>query len=346
MKMQFTVGMGRNERMGEIESHAQVAEESGFSHVTFVDQPTFNRDTYTMMALAARATHRIQIGHGVTTPATYSPIITANATGSIDELSGGRAFVGIGVGGDISTGKIRPMQELKGAILFIRDFMSGKDAQWNGRSFRSEWLRRAVPVYIGVRGPKACRLAGELADGVISMGIHPVITKWRLEHIEKGALEAGRDPSKIDFWARCVCYVANSKKEARRESATIAAQYVNRLFEMFVLRSKDPDVDDLKARLRREDPKFMDEMETTGKKIYELWAPANHEKIDTPHGLAITQTLIDKFVLAGPSDDICEKIEIIGKLGVQTVSAVTYTIVDKKDYMRRISDKIMPRFRN
>ena len=44
MKMEFAVGMGRNERMDEIADHARVAEESGFSFITYVDQPYISRD--------------------------------------------------------------------------------------------------------------------------------------------------------------------------------------------------------------------------------------------------------------------------------------------------------------
>ena len=36
MKIEFGVGLGRNERMSEVGELSRVAEESGFSHATFV----------------------------------------------------------------------------------------------------------------------------------------------------------------------------------------------------------------------------------------------------------------------------------------------------------------------
>ena len=50
------------------------------------------------LAFVAARTKRIRIGHGVTNPYTRHPSVTANATATIDELSGGRAFLGIGAG--------------------------------------------------------------------------------------------------------------------------------------------------------------------------------------------------------------------------------------------------------
>ena len=52
-----------------------------------------------MMTIAALNTRRIKISHGVTVPYTRHPSVTANATATIDELSGGRAILGIGSGG-------------------------------------------------------------------------------------------------------------------------------------------------------------------------------------------------------------------------------------------------------
>ena len=58
MKVNFAVGMGRNEKIYEIADHSRVAEESGFRHIPFGDVQNCTRDLYVKMALAATATHR------------------------------------------------------------------------------------------------------------------------------------------------------------------------------------------------------------------------------------------------------------------------------------------------
>ena len=342
MKMDFSVGMGRNLRMDEIAGHTRVAEECGFSHLTFVDQPNLSRDVYVMMTVAALNSRRIQIGHGVTDPYTYRPWVTANATASLNELSGGRAFVGIGAGGAWGKAmKPRPMKEIREAVAFIRDFMTGSEGEFQGTGVHSEWSRKQVPIYMAADGPRASVLAGEIADGVILGSIHPEKIKWHMELIERGALKAGRDPSEIDVWARTMIYVAGSKEEARREVASYVATWAySNYFSIF--QWENPETVDLRQRWDRVEPGLTDEI----KQVHDKFDPYQHETTDAPHARLITQPTIDAFMLTGTPDDICQRIDELGRLGVKNISTVLFTIFDKKGMMREIRDRIIPFFRN
>src|SRR5688572_6569387 len=99
MKLDFSIGIGRNETIHEIPDLARVAEECGSSDLTLTDQPIHGRDVHAMMTVAAMSTSRIRIGHGVIDPQLTHPSVIATATATINELSGGRAFVGISAGG-------------------------------------------------------------------------------------------------------------------------------------------------------------------------------------------------------------------------------------------------------
>ena len=92
MKMDFGVSIGRNDRIDQISDLAISAEKWGFSHLGFVDSPNQSRDIYVMMAIAAQATKRIRLWQTVTVPSTRHPSVTVNATATVNELSGGRAF--------------------------------------------------------------------------------------------------------------------------------------------------------------------------------------------------------------------------------------------------------------
>ena len=73
---------------------------------------------------------------------------------------------------------------------FIKSYTAGEEAQWKGASMHSDWIRRPPPVYVACNGPKACHLAGEIADGsTIAGAIDPQIMKWKIELITKGARE-------------------------------------------------------------------------------------------------------------------------------------------------------------
>ena len=51
--MEFHVGMGRSETIHEIGPLTRLAEDAGFTHVNFPDQPPLNRDVFLNMAMAA-----------------------------------------------------------------------------------------------------------------------------------------------------------------------------------------------------------------------------------------------------------------------------------------------------
>ncbi len=344
MRIDFSVGTGRNEAIYEVAALARTAEESGFSHITFVDQQNISRDVYAMMAVAAVSTRRIKIGHGVTVPLIRHPSVTANATATVDELSGGRVFLGIGIGGNAlrSMGvKQPPIKEFKEEVEFIKRYMAGQEAEFKGAKMHSEWVRRPVPVYIASsHGVRSCQLAGEIGDGVIILDTHPEIVKWRLELIEKGAIKSGRDLSKIDMWVRTEIFIANSKEEARHEAASYAASAARNRY--WYLQKKTPEAAQLGELMERVEPGLIDEF----KRIYDNWDEYQHEKTDASHARLATQRVIDFFHFTGRPENICDRIHELGKLGVNNISTTVFTVVDKKGMMREIGDKIMPHFRN
>ena len=218
VKVNFGVGMGRNERIDEIADLARTADEAGFSHMTLVDEPYLSREVHMMCAIAALSTRRIRIGQAVVDPKTYHPSTLANAAATLNELTGGRAFLGLGAGGPF--GKIMkpiPHQDLRDATMFVRSFMAGEEAEYKGQRMISEWIRGPVPLYLAGDGPRSLQLAGEVADGVYFMGGPPALIKWKVDHIYRGAEKAGRDPTKIDICVRSYIYVTDDKQKAHRE---------------------------------------------------------------------------------------------------------------------------------
>ncbi|MFQ5875609.1 MAG: LLM class flavin-dependent oxidoreductase, partial [Dehalococcoidia bacterium] len=302
MKMDFGVGMGGELTTDQVAEHARVVEDSGFTYLTLVDTPASARDVHVMMTLAALATKRIRIGEGVVDPMTIHPSVIANIAASIDELSGGRAFIGIGTGNPIvKYRKPATLRELREAIQFIRKFMSGEEAEFNGVTSHSRWITSPLPIYISAHGPKAMQLAGEIANGVISLCVHPEYVKWQLGQVEKGALRAGRDPSTIDTWARCMVYVAESKEVARRETSAYPSSYrdLHRLLER-----DDPDVEDLRRSLEGSERGSVDELIRDSRTFAEALDPDLAEHVDAPHSKVVTQRLIDFSHLSGTPEEI------------------------------------------
>ena len=341
MKVKFAVGMGRNEKIYEIADHARVAEESGFRHITFGDVQNCTRDLYVKMALAATSTHRVTIGSGVVAPYTRHAVVTATAHATIDELSGGRTFLGLGSCGtshgflDMKPAKLKELEEL---VKFYRTFLTGKKAQYKELETQSEWVCNPMPIYLAVERPRALQLAGAIADGVYVMGGPPELVKWKIDHVHRGAEAAGRDPSELDICVRTIIYVTDTKEAALREVGGFY-QLDYKLLDRY---KDDPAIINLRERLEAENPGIIDEFGRHRK----VWNLSQHEKIDTPSAKIVTPRMLEAMHLIGSADEICEGIVKLIEAGTTTIATATYTIIDKRTMMRRIGEEIMPHFRN
>jgi len=337
--MKFAVGMGRDEPSGAVADLARGAEDSGYSYLTFVDQPGMSRDVYVCLTIAALSTRHIRIAHGVTDPVTYRPWVIANATATLNELSGGRAFVGLGAGGPYGKEmKSRPLREVRAAVEFIRRYSAGEEAEFEGIRMRSEWMRRRLAIYIGCAGPKMLQMAGEVADGVmLASNADPVILQWRLEQIEKGARRAGRDPASVDVWARGMIYVTKDPEMARREVSGYAVNSARSLYRF--MRQSGPEIDDLRQRVERAHPGLLEDC----RGVFEAWSPDQHERIDTAASRVVTPRIIDTQHLVGTPDHICEKLAHLSQIGIRTFATVTYTLLDKRAMVRTIGDRVISR---
>jgi 5,10-methylenetetrahydromethanopterin reductase len=340
MHMDFSVGTGRISDMNEVAQLARTAEECGYSRISFPDTPAFNRDVHVMMTVAALNTSRIHIGHGFTDPYTFRPLVIANATATVDELSGGRAYVGLGAGGPYGK-SMKPVkiQELRDAVQFIRAYTSGEESSWKGARMRSEWIGKPLPIYMAVDGPRACELAGEIADGVFFLGVHPEHVRWRLELIENGAQKAGRRLSDIDICARGVVFPCESREAALRgiNPHFAGLQYLHNAFK-----NPTSSMTELRRRLDIADPGITE----TLIRDYETFAVNRQSGDEHQWTSFVSERTLDFFSLAGTAIEITRRIEELGNVGVTNISTMLYTPIDKNQLMRRISETVMPNFRN
>ena len=75
----------------------KLAEANGYDTAWLADE-RFYREVYSCLTYFAQHTSRIKVGPCVTDPYTRHPALTAMAIATLDELSGGRAILGIGAG--------------------------------------------------------------------------------------------------------------------------------------------------------------------------------------------------------------------------------------------------------
>ncbi len=159
------------------------------------------KDVYAAMNLAALSTENVLIGAGVTNLVTRHPTVTANATAALDDISNGRAVLGLGAGWSAvhgAGGTPSKPNELRSGIGEFRQLFSGEPCDLYGNQVRLATAKRQIPIYLAVSQPAMLRLAGETCDGAVLMGAaDPEFCSWQLDYIHRGLETAGRDRRRL-----------------------------------------------------------------------------------------------------------------------------------------------------
>ena len=206
-------------------------------------QPVFAiYDAWTVLAYLGAKTSKLRLGSGVTDIQRIHPAKTANIVSTLDNLTRGRAVLGIGAGEIMNTVPYGIKWEEKSIrIERLREYLEVIELLWsssyeNPKTFTGKYytLKQAhlslppihkprPPIYIGAFSSKAMlRLAGELADGWYPGSVNSVRAfSQKVETIKKSAKGAGRSPDEMDIIASIPTFVCFNESEialARREA--------------------------------------------------------------------------------------------------------------------------------
>ena len=216
---------------------ASLAEANGYSAVWVADE-RFYREVYSCLGQLAAHTSRVMLGPCVTDPFSRHPALTAMAIATLDEISGGRAILGIGAGisgfAELGIERRKPARAIREAIEVIRALLRGETVELRGDviafnhgrlSFAP--LRPEVPIYVASNGPIGQRVAAEIADGIIMEGCASAaeVRAFRIA-VENSARHAGRDPQAIQIIARLNTCVAADGRAARDAVRPGVARYL------------------------------------------------------------------------------------------------------------------------
>ncbi|WP_422573763.1 5,10-methylenetetrahydromethanopterin reductase [Methanothrix sp.] len=205
---------------------AKLAEDAGFKNIWITDHYN-NRDVWTTLAVLSLLTNKIQLGTGVTNPYTRNAAITASSIASINELSGGRAILGIGPGDKATFDKMgidwdKPLSKVRETVLAIRAFLAKEQVSQAGfKGAQMSFTTSKIPIYIGAQGPKMLELAGAISDGVLINASHPDDFKFAVPMIRAGAEKAGRKPEDVQ-----VCAYASFSADKDTAKAVNASKIV------------------------------------------------------------------------------------------------------------------------
>jgi 5,10-methylenetetrahydromethanopterin reductase len=197
----LSTGVSPREPLNNVGAVAAAAEQHGFEALWYIDFQLGMKDVYAAMYMAALATSRMHIGSAVTNLLTRHPTVTANATAALDELTDGKAMLGLGAGWSAVLGagyQPSKLGDISAGIDEFRTLFTGEEVQLYGTTIQLATAQRQIPIYIAVSQPGMLRMAGDKADGAILMGAaDPEFCRWQLDYIYEGLERAGRDRSAL-----------------------------------------------------------------------------------------------------------------------------------------------------
>ncbi|MBX3072116.1 MAG: TIGR03557 family F420-dependent LLM class oxidoreductase [Thermomicrobiales bacterium] len=199
-------------------SYAKLAEANGFESVMASDHfhpwvPSQGHSAFVWTWMGALGVEtKLRFGSGVTPPGyRYHPAVLAQAAATVEAMFPGRFYLGLGAGEALNehiTGDYWPeapvrLERLAESIEIIQKLFTGKVVKYRSQHFNVESARiytmpeAPPPIYVATAGPIQSYRTGKMTDGLITVGAADEKLKMLMERFEKGALEAGKDPSKM-----------------------------------------------------------------------------------------------------------------------------------------------------
>jgi len=285
------------------------AEQLGFEAIFFADSHMNNVDPYQAMALCAMKTNKIRFGTAVTNMVYRDPSITANSFATLNEISEGRAIIGLGTGdGPVySLGRTATkLAEFERGLRTMRDLLHDRgidvpqSQERAGGNVKLKAGKRPVPIYISAEGPKTLRVAGRTCDGVIlGTGFDKSVTEWARQRIAEGTKDAGRKLDEIDIMPAGMIVVDENGDLARRR---VRSRMANRAHHNFRFTMETvPEGEAAGVKL------FMDN--------FDISKPIE-ERIDPSF---VTDYLLERFTIAGTPQECIAKVKRLEAEGVKRI---------------------------
>jgi 5,10-methylenetetrahydromethanopterin reductase len=314
-------------RIATIGDQAANAERHGWDGMLLPDSQSVLGDVYVALTAAALATTSLRLGTGVTNPFTRHPAVAAAAIAGIQELSGGRAVLGIGRG-DSSLAHLglapAPPAVLDRVLGQLRAYLHGQSVAFDPSdrigmpgadtlpiagaptSGGLRWLNPEippVPIDVAATGPKVIALGAPHADRMtFAVGADPARLSWAMNVARQARERAGLDPESLSFGAY-LNVIAHPDATIAVELAATGVSTLARFSALHGTVSASVDATDT-ATLRR--------LTTT----YDM---REHGSATASHRTAVDRDYIARFGIAGTAEHCVQRLSQLADIGLNRV---------------------------
>jgi alkanesulfonate monooxygenase SsuD/methylene tetrahydromethanopterin reductase-like flavin-dependent oxidoreductase (luciferase family) len=197
------------------------AEQLGYEAV-FI--PESYNDSLAYAEAVALSTTKLRVGTAITNIYLRQPTLLAQQAAAVQEFSGGRLSLGIGVGHRAVNGPLGI--DMGNPLAKTREVIGTLRAAWTKGPHQP---RPAVPpkLLAAALAPDMITLAGELADGAI-FNLFPLARyPHAMNALRRGAAVAGRDEASLEVCHFTTSYLSDDRAAALHEAKRMLARYAN-----------------------------------------------------------------------------------------------------------------------
>ena len=292
----------------DLRALAREAEAGGFEAIFSPEVPPYS--AIANAQVFAEVTSKIKVGTWITSIYMRQPVICAAEALTVQEVSGGRMVLGLGVSHKpivtdrfgIDMGDL--IEEMRKYVKAIRSFADGSSPLLT--------IKRqlpAFPIYTALLTEKAAELAGEVSDGIMPYMATPQHIKKLVNAVRRGAQKAGRSPSDIDITNGIPSFISDDLETARKAAKRGLSGYARLPYYQRLIKNIG----------------FGDVVE----KVRSGVNPAD----------AFTDELVDSVALIGPAGRCRERLEAFREAGVQ-LPIIVSNPVGKQSYMEVMQNMI------
>jgi len=195
-----------------------------------------------VLAAYAAATTRVGLGNGVVPVYPRHPVAMAQSALTLNEVSGGRFRLGIGVSHKTSMEAmlglrlVEPLAVMREYVAVLRGAL-GAGSEFEGRHYRVRWAMAmptrppAPPIYLAALSVKMLELAGEIADGVVLWLCPPAYVRdVAVPALERGRRRAGKPLAGLEVVAAVPLAVTDARAAAMAAFRAELKRYLEQPF--------------------------------------------------------------------------------------------------------------------
>jgi probable F420-dependent oxidoreductase len=273
---------------------AKAADDAGFESVWTTE--FFNQNGLVRLAAVATATKNVQLGTAIAYAFMRTPMLAASGAMDIDELSGGRAILGLGTGTKTMNENWYsmafddpPAPRVRDAIGLVRAAFAAQEG--GGLKYDSKYYsvnipqyqrkgapRKDIPVYLAAVNQGMIRAAAAVADGLVA---HPVFTRQYMSDVVAPILEG----SACKLMPYIITSINDDPEVARNEARNqIGFYYTTRLYHSILAGSG---------------------WESVAEEVAASFKQGDYKKMMT----LVPDEMVDAIALTGTPDEVKDKVE-------------------------------------